>query len=371
MKCQLAEQCCKRTSPGVRENDDAEFVPLVKAVQKNCHISDARHARDKTLCTYLLEMREYFRWEYKIPLSQHPPKDQLGEWLARREAMWDELEDAPLDSLPLSGKYFDSFDIDAINLELVPHGLVYGAGFGRFHKPHFFLGRVLRREQRGGVTIVVSEREYARDIASIPAAMQNGVIYLRQESLRRWLREKIEQWGLMKSDGALNSALRCYGLDHNEEAALERMLANESETVILHEIGEVAADRILGAAWKEMMSSLDHKRQEIFARAVRDNLADCLSTLPALLGDGAECSLHFYFANLDGMRRALFPRLTEAYRRWGEDGDLAPLHLAVAGGRDHWAAVGVKLVDGYCTGCERSIGDKNVSMEWLEAESVF
>ena len=36
--------------------------PFIEAVQRNCHIADARHAREMTLCTYLLEMREFFRW---------------------------------------------------------------------------------------------------------------------------------------------------------------------------------------------------------------------------------------------------------------------------------------------------------------------
>ncbi len=345
------------------------FSPLVEAVQKNCHISDARHAREKSLCTYLLEMREFFRWEYEIPLAKTLSKDELGDWMTRREALWDELEDAPFESLPVAGRDFDPFDIDAINSELVPQGLVYGAGFGRFHKPHFFLGKLLRKEQRDGLTIVVSECEYARDITAFPAAMQNGVIYLRQESLRRWLREKIELWGLKKSDGALKSALDCYGLHADEEAALDRMLAHESETVILHEIGEVAADRILGAEWQEMMTSLTHKRPEIFARAVRDNLADCLSTLPALLEQGAACSLHFYFANLDGMRRALFPRLTDAYRQWREDGDPSPLRAAVTGGREHWVEVGRKLIDGYRSAGGDTTG--NGTMERVEIESMF
>ena len=347
------------------------FFPLVEAVQKNCHITDARHARDKTLCTYLLEMREYFRWEYEIPFSEQPPKDELGDWLTRREALWNELEDAPFESLPVAGKSFDPFDIEAINRELVPQGLVYGAGVGRFHKPHFFLGRLLRHEQRDGLTIVVSECEYARDITSIPAAMQNGVIYLRHESLRGWLREKIEMWGLKKSDGALKSALECYGLHADEETGLERMLEHESETVILHEIGEVAADRILGAAWKEMLTGLTHKRPEIFARAMRDNLADCLSTLPALLEQGAECSLHFYFANLDGMRRSLFPRLTDAYRHWRDHGDLSQLRAAVASGREHWAAVGVKLVNGYRAERDHPGTGSNGPFERLETESIF
>lgn len=364
-----------------------KYLPLVEAVQWNCHISDARHARDKTMCTYLLEMREFFRWEQRIPPAVQTPREELGDWMARREALWDELVDSPFAPLPIADKHVDPFDIDTINRELLPDGLVYGAGVGRFHKPHFFLGKLLCTEQRGGLTVVVSECEYARDITAIPAAMQHGVIYLRRESLRRWLREKIELWGLKDTDGALRSAMECYGLRADGEAGLERMLATESETVILHEIGEVAADRILGADWKEMVMSLSSRRTENFARSVRDNLADCLSTLPALLAQGAECSLHFYFANLDGMRRALFPSLTLAYRHWREQGDLTRLRAAVAGGREHWTVVGVKLVNDFRAECKQT-GSTNIfrngsatvnarstenidAMEKLETESLF
>lgn len=348
-----------------------EFAPLVGAVQRNCHISDARHARDKTLCIYLLEMREFFRWEKGIPLSQIPSKDELGDWMIRREALWDELEDVPFESLPVSGKQFDPFDIDAVNRELVPQGLVYGAGIGGFRKPHFFLGQLLRKEQRDGLTIVVSDCEYARDITAFPAAMQNGVIYLRQESLRRWLCEKIELWGMKKADGALKAALECYGLNAGEDAALDVMLSRESETVILHEIGEVAADRVLGPGWPEMMAALNHKRAEVFARAVRDNLADCLSTLPALLEPGAECSLHFFFANLEGMRRALFPRLTAAYFQWRQVHDSPALREAVADGCIHWAEVGRKLIED-CRIERSQFGvSQSGTIESLEAESVL
>ena len=39
----------------------AGMAALVQAVQTNCDIADARHARDVSLCTYLLGMREFFR----------------------------------------------------------------------------------------------------------------------------------------------------------------------------------------------------------------------------------------------------------------------------------------------------------------------
>ena len=32
---------------------------LAQAVQHNCHISDARHGADYSLCVYLMKMREY------------------------------------------------------------------------------------------------------------------------------------------------------------------------------------------------------------------------------------------------------------------------------------------------------------------------
>lgn len=42
----------------------SNFPQLVQSVQRNCHVADARHAREMTLCNYLLEMREFYRWEH-------------------------------------------------------------------------------------------------------------------------------------------------------------------------------------------------------------------------------------------------------------------------------------------------------------------
>ena len=39
---------------------------LVDAVQTNCDIADARHAADLPLCIYLLQMREFYRWEHGL-----------------------------------------------------------------------------------------------------------------------------------------------------------------------------------------------------------------------------------------------------------------------------------------------------------------
>jgi len=85
---------------------------------------------------------------------------------------------------------------------------------------------------------------------------------------------------------------------------------------------------------------------------VRDNLADCLVTLPGLLQRGSSDSLHFWFSTFDGLRRELFPRLVEAYGKvmrsgiasWDGAGDTA-IQAAVEAGRDHFAALGLRLLN--------------------------
>ena len=65
---------------------------LVSVVQRNCDISDARHAGDYGLCTFLLKMREYYRWENALPFAHALPKDELGAWLMSREQRWDGMQ---------------------------------------------------------------------------------------------------------------------------------------------------------------------------------------------------------------------------------------------------------------------------------------
>ncbi len=316
---------------------------LVEAVQANCDIADARHAREMTMCNYLLAMRELYRWERGIPLARPLPQDELGAWIARREALWNGIEDADFGSLPLGGGC-DPFDNAAANARLAPLGLVYSGGIGRWGKPHFFLGELARRESRQGLEVLVSERELARDLFAPPAALRGGMVFLRMDALRRWLWEKTEIWGVKQADGALKAALDGYGFADDAEAALDRMAAAESETLILHEIGEGMAEPLLGPAWREMLDSLPERRAELLLRAVRDHLADSLSTLPALLERGADFSIHFYFALFEGLRRSLFPRLWSAYAAWRRTGDAADLGLACREGRAHWQEAAQRLL---------------------------
>ena len=320
---------------------------LTAAVQRNCDISDARHAGDYGLCTFLLKMREYYRWEQELPLTRNLPQEELGDWLSTREQYWDGIEAENFVPLPLECGDLDPFA--AANHELLPQGYVYSAGYGRFQKPLFFLGRLLRTEQRAGFTILISSCEYARELAAPPAMLQGNTIFVRQESLRRYLWEKIEEWQWRKQDNIMSRALASYNFMTDTEAALDRMAENEMETMILHEVGEAMAGELLGGHWGEMVASVARSKAEPIARSVRDLLADCISTLPTLLDRGNLPALHFYFATFDAQRRQLFPQAMRAYEHYLKHGDLSQLHQAVHEGKDFWLTIARALLSHFST----------------------
>src|SRR5690606_11967608 len=111
---------------------------LRETVQTNCHIADARHASDYTMCIYLLKMREYFRWEQGYPYGASLPGAAVGEWLMAREALWEGLEQRPYQDLVIGQARLPPFESDRVNELLLDQGLVYSGGLGHNHRPHFF-----------------------------------------------------------------------------------------------------------------------------------------------------------------------------------------------------------------------------------------
>jgi hypothetical protein len=324
---------------------DSVLESLREAVQTNCHIADARHASDYTMCVYLLKMREYFRWEQGYPFGASLPGEEVGQWLVAREALWETLEDRPYQDLLIGQQPLPPFESDLVNAQLLDRGLVYSGGLGHNSRPHFFLADLERREQQDGYHILISGREHARDLTAPPAMSQGNTIYVRRESFRRMLWEKLEEWRWHKNDNPMGRAIASYDFDQDLERALDQMTDNEVDVVVLHELGEVMAGKQLGSQWQDMLSSLSRSRSEIMARAVRDHLADALSTLPALLERNQAGSLHFYMANLNGMRQEIFPSLRAAYEQWRDSGQLGALERLTATARSHWLGLAENLLE--------------------------
>ncbi|MGA8148454.1 MAG: Sfum_1244 family protein [Gallionellaceae bacterium] len=319
----------------------------IAAVQTNCDIADARHARDMSMCNYLLAMRDFYRWERQIPFVQPLNKGDIRDWLSQREAKWNEVEEINYLPIPVAGNDYDHFDTAAINCALKEHGLVYGSGYGNWGRPHFFLGQLLRCEKSHNISILVSGHEYARNMAAPPAALNRDTVFLRIDAMQRWLLDKVEVWELNKGNSALKATLDCYESGEDVESKLALIAEQEGDTLILHELGEAMAGKMLGETWHEMLSSFQSRRHELLARAVRDNLADCLVTLPELIERDKTCSLHFYFSNFDGLRRGLFPSLAYAYDHWHKDGDILELQNAIEAGYTHWLRVAQDLVSAW------------------------
>ncbi len=325
--------------------NDLRLGAIVSAVQKNCHISDAQYAADLTLCTFLLKMRELYRWENEIPLTRDMPKNDVGDWINERERFWQAVESAPYESLPLASGDVDPFEVAQANRELAPHGLIYSGGFGRACKPHFFLGSLLREEMREGFRVYVAGCEFARDLDAPPGMMLDDTIFVRTESLQRWLWEKYEEWNWNHRNEAMARAVGCYDFKHAPESALMAMTETETDSVILHELGEARAGAELGEEWTQLLAAVMRTRAEIFARAVRDLYADCLSTVPGLLARDNPAAIHFFFANFTGMRRKLFPELVAAYQSWLDSGNAAELHRISASGELKWRNAAHRMIE--------------------------
>ncbi|MDH5601377.1 MAG: hypothetical protein OEY78_08755 [Gammaproteobacteria bacterium] len=318
---------------------------LSETVQHNCHIADASHAGDYTLCIYLLKMRELYRWENEESFSTALPKEDVGQWLRQREELWDKLEGLDYRNLNLNEQALSPFDSDLINHNLHHRNLVYSGGMGLNNRPHFFLAELDTHEKHNDYSLYIAGKEYARDMSAPPAMSHQNNIYIRKESFRRLLWEQLETWRWNKPDNALGRAFACYDCDSDLDNALNAMTDTEVKNVIEHERGEIQAGQLLGEQWRTLLFSLPHSKAAIMLRAVRDHLADSLTTLPALLEINSAPSWHFYFGNLSNMRKDLYPELIRGYDEWYESGSLSKMSDIIEQGKEHWARLCKQILD--------------------------
>ena len=316
---------------------------LINDVQLNCNISDARHAGNYTLCVYLLKMREFYRWEQQYSFSERLSTDDIGKWLTEREVLWDEIENEDYVPIATDHTEYGIFESEAINQELINDNLIYSGGYGIKNKPHFFLADLEKKTNINNYTIYISGKEHARDLTSPPAMSHNKTIYIRRESFKRLIWERTDEWRWNKPENAMARAIRCYDFDNDLENALSNMTDNELDAAVLHEIGEIQAGENL-SGWQQMMADITFTQAEIMARAVRDHYADTLHTLPTLIDNNNQASIHFYFANLTHMRKHIFPSLIDAYNQWCESKNIAGIEKTISKAVNHWSDMAQQML---------------------------
>jgi hypothetical protein len=327
--------------------DNSLSSKLIAQVQHNCDLSDAQYAGNYSMCTFMLKMSEYYRWEKKLGFNSNMPQSLVGDWLVERENHWSEISAHGYQPLNLSRMY-KPFQAEKINKELIPLGYIYSSGVGVFGKPHFFIGKLADVIQRDNLNIYISTTEYARDLVAPPAMSLGNNIFVRQESMRRFIWERIEEWRLNKIKSApVKNVLAELDDLENIEPVLDMLVKNETETMILHELGEIKAGKQLDADWHLLVSDMSGSRAEFFLRAVRDILADCLVTLPSLFEKDKHLSIHFYFANYSGLRKHLFPELRQAYEQWVENKKTKAMSSLINTGVDRWQKIAVQAMNIY------------------------
>ncbi|GAB4387333.1 MAG: hypothetical protein Kow0025_00290 [Thermodesulfovibrionales bacterium] len=301
-----------------------ELVPQVK---RNCDISDAHFWGYHSTCGLLLRLRELYRSERGLRPWHRIETAEIARWIGEREALWKELEDADFSPLAVGGRRFAAFDAPGLNEALRPEGLLYGAGYGAFGKPVFFVARLEGRETLEGREVLLAGKEFARDISLHPAMLQDGVIFARKEVAELLVWEKFEEYAAGRSRGLLGAAFGFYGIGRSASGAeaeekVRQVADDEVRAYIYHEVGEAVEGERLGPGWAGMLGEVLSSRASAYLRAVKDVLADTSDKgmLRHIIRNRNSGALAFYMAFLSGMRRTLSEGVVEAHGRFMADG---------------------------------------------------
>ena len=334
--------------------NSTDISNLKLTVQNNCAISDARFSREYSLCIYLLRLREFYRWKNEIPFGDPINQQALGDWVSETEAHWDTIEESEYQPLPIGENRYDPFDTSNINNHLQSSGLIYSAGLGRLGQPHFVLARQVSKSVTSQHTCIECDEELARDTITLPAMAQNKTIYIRHESFRQLIWQMIDEWNLHKSPGPMARLVEHYGIYKNGRltdtiGAASRELSN---LLVHHETGEIAAGDILGPGFSEMTCAFHGKPGEMQIRAVRDLLADSLSTWPMIVSNDHQQSIpyvDFWLTSLNGYREKIFNLSTPDQSLFSQDDNtrLNALNNMIDTQQKRWQNTAMSLLDKY------------------------
>ena len=171
-------------------------------------------------------------------------------------------------------------------------GLVYGAGIGRFGKPQFFLGELEREERRDGVRVLVAGREIrARPVGGARRVARRHDLRAAGVAARACCGSGRRPGRASAPTARCKAALDALRLRRRRRAArIERMARRRSRDADPARARRVRGRAACSARTGRRCSAASRAgAPSCSSRAVRDHLADCLVTLPALLGARRRC----------------------------------------------------------------------------------
>jgi hypothetical protein len=312
------------------------FSALISQVEANCELASSHQAGSFSLCGLLMRLRLLYKWKHGVPPWQEPEPQAILAWIADLESTWDEREGESWQELRLNGLCLDPFDAEKVNSFLKPGGLAYGAGLCRGLAPTFFLGELSHVRQEEDITILVLDRELARDLDGTPAMCQGKVIYARRQSLAYYLWDRLAdptQQGhrfLKAGWTSLEASLPDLLKDpERHQEVWENLVSGELEAVICHEIGEAREDS-LAQALPAILERFPQNALEQWIRAVKDALAEVneVGRISYLIAGRRLSSLALMLAFQPGFYPLLLPELEPAFKELTASGDWEVLEEA-------------------------------------------
>lgn len=326
-------------------------------IKTNCNISDAKYWGTYSLCGLLLRLRELYRVEKGLKPWERILQKDVGEWISERETLWGDIEGSDFNDIAVNDYVYSPFEVEKINAALNKTGLLYGAGYGLYMKPIFFVTDIISHRIIDGFDVYIAGNEYARDLSDYPAMLQNNVVIARLDLTRLLLWNRFEELRHKhkKTKCRLSFAFSQYGITQENEINEEmydritRIARSEAETYIYHELGEAYEGRRLGEVWKVFLSSLPYSQAAVFARAVKDILSDTAEKgmLGYIIENRKAGSLGFYNVFLSGFRKIIFPEMAAAFREFTETGDWEVIYKAGRSGHKNAGEYAERLLSIY------------------------
>jgi hypothetical protein len=255
---------------------------LAAQVARNCLVTDSRRWGYFSLCGLLLRLRELYKREAGLEPWARAETSAVLPWIGEREAVWAQLEEAPLEPLREGAAAVDPLDEDEVNALLAPAGWLYIAGHGPGGHPLFVLGEVRERRDLGNVELFVLGREAVHDLVPVPAMCRPGRVVARRAAVLGHLWATLEEAAGARESGPAADALMEAGASLANVVAdpaahvglLEELAGRQVEAAVCHELGELAEDRRCGGRWEALVLKTSGTRAELLSRALKDTLAD-------------------------------------------------------------------------------------------------
>jgi hypothetical protein len=292
---------------------------LLKEIKFNCDMSDARFWGYFSICGLLMRYRDLYRSEQGLEPWSPIGREEISAWIEKKEAGWTGLEGRDFQALSIGKERCDAFDVDRINHALEGEGYAYGAGYGVYLKPTFFLARAKNVSEVAGHKVYTTEQEIVRDLFTAPAMLQGRSIFLRLDPLKAILWDKFAEYKPGRPT-VTSHAFEAYGLrscravDDACKDALGRMVVDYAGVLLHHELAE---SREAVPQWKDILTRAGDRKAEHYLRAVQDLVADTSDSGPLkFIVDGKDGgALSLAIGLMEGYRRLLFPEIRETYQK--------------------------------------------------------